>query len=204
MVDKALGWLRRHQAFAPDKPFLMYWAPGAAHGPHHIFKEWADKYKGKFDEGWDAYRERVFARQKKLGWIPPETKLTPRADTMASWDSIPASERPFQRRLMEVFAGFVEHADAQVGRLVDGIDISGCATTPSSFIYSATTVRAPRGRTAPSASSRAEPDPEHDRAAACGARPDRRPRRARHGQGRQHVPCRVGLGRRTRRSATPS
>ena len=65
MADKALAWLRRHQSFAPDKPFLMYWAPGAAHGPHHIFKEWADKYKGKFDDGWDAYRERVFDRQKE-------------------------------------------------------------------------------------------------------------------------------------------
>ena len=76
-------WIKRHQAFSPDKPFLMYWAPGAAHGPHHIFPEWADKYKGKFDDGWDKYRERVFARQKQLGWIPADTKLTPRADTMA-------------------------------------------------------------------------------------------------------------------------
>ena len=125
MVDKALAWLHRHQAFAPDKPFLMYWAPGAAHGPHHIFKEWADKYKGKFHDGWDAYRERVFTRQKKLGWIPPNAKLTTRAETMASWDSIPVAERPFQRRLMEVFAGFVEHTDAQVGRLVDGIQRLG-------------------------------------------------------------------------------
>ncbi len=125
MADKALAWLRKHRAFAPDKPFLMYWAPGAAHGPHHVFKEWADKYKGKFDDGWDAYRERVFKRQKEIGWIPPDTKLTPRADTMASWDSIPESQRPFQTRLMEVFAGFVEHVDAQVGRLVDGLEEMG-------------------------------------------------------------------------------
>lgn len=122
LADKALIWLRRHQAFAPDKPFFMYWAPGAAHGPHHIFKEWAVKYKGKFDDGWDAYRECVFARQKPLGWFPPDTKLTPRADTMALWDSIPEAQRPFQRRLMEVFAGFVEHVDAQAGRLIDSID----------------------------------------------------------------------------------
>jgi arylsulfatase A-like enzyme len=125
MTDKALAWLSRHRAFAPDKPFLMYWAPGAAHGPHHIFKEWADKYKAKFDDGWDHYRERVFARQNQLGWIPPGTRLTPRAETMAAWDSIPEAERPFQRRLMEVFAGFVEHTDAEVGRLVDGIDKMG-------------------------------------------------------------------------------
>ncbi len=125
LADKALVWLRRHQSFAPDKPFFMYWAPGASHGPHHIFKEWADRYKGKFDTGWDAYRERVFARQKEIGWIPPDTKLTPRADTMASWDSIPEAQRPFQSRLMEVFAGFTEHVDAQVGRLVDGLDEMG-------------------------------------------------------------------------------
>lgn len=125
MVDKALVWLHEHQAYAPDKPFFMYWAPGGAHGPHHIFKEWADRYKGKFDDGWDAYRERVFARQSAMGWIPPGTKLTKRPDSMASWASIPESEKPFQRRLMEVFAGFVEHTDAQVGRLVDGIEQMG-------------------------------------------------------------------------------
>ena len=125
MADKGLAWLKRHQAFSPDKPFLMYWAPGAVHGPHHIFPEWADKYKGKFDDGWDKYRERVFARQKELGWIPADTKLTPRAESMASWDSIPEAERPFQRRLMEVFAGFVEHTDAQVGKLVDGLEQLG-------------------------------------------------------------------------------
>ena len=125
LADKAIAWLRRHEAFAPDKPFLMYWAPGAGHGPHHIFKEWADKYKGKFDDGWDAYRERVFKRQKELGWIPPDTKLTPRPDKMAAWDSIPESEQPFQRRLMEVFAGFVEHVDVQAGRVLDELDRLG-------------------------------------------------------------------------------
>lgn len=125
MADKALAWLKRHQAFSPDKPFLMYWAPGAVHGPHHIFKEWAGKYKGKFDDGWDAYRERVFKRQKELGWIPADAALTARDPTMASWDSILEAERPFQRRLMEIFAGFVEHTDAQVGKLVDGLEDLG-------------------------------------------------------------------------------
>ncbi|EMI53233.1 arylsulfatase [Rhodopirellula sallentina] len=125
MVDKAMAWLKRHQAFSPDKPFLMYWAPGAVHGPHHVFSEWADKYQGKFDDGWDAYRERVFKRQKQLGWIPANTKLTPRPDTLAAWDRIPESQRAFQRRLMEVFAGFAEHTDAQVGKLVDGLEQLG-------------------------------------------------------------------------------
>ncbi len=125
LVQKALSWLKQHQAFSPDKPFLMYWAPGAAHGPHQIFDEWVDKYKGKFDDGWDDYRERVFQRQKQLGWIPEDTKLTPRPDSLAPWESIPESQRAFQRRLMEVFAGFVEHTDAQVGKLVDGLEELG-------------------------------------------------------------------------------
>jgi len=125
LAEKAVTWLRRHQAFSPDKPFLMYWAPGASHGPHHIFKEWAEKYKGKFDDGWDAMRPRVFKSQQDMGWIPDSAKLTPRADSMASWDSIPEAEKPFQRRLMEVYAGFTEHVDVQVGKLVDELDYLG-------------------------------------------------------------------------------
>ncbi len=127
LADKAIGWLRKHEAFSPDAPFLMYWASGAAHGPHHIFKDWADKYKGKFDDGWDAYRERVFARQKEHGWIPADAELTPRADTMQGWEDIPEEQRPFQRRLMEIFAGFLEHVDAQVDRLLGEVDRLGKA-----------------------------------------------------------------------------
>ncbi|MGH9553439.1 MAG: sulfatase-like hydrolase/transferase, partial [Terriglobales bacterium] len=125
LVDKALKWLDDYRAFDPNKPFFMYWAPGGVHGPHQIFPEWADKYKGKFDTGWDAYRERVYKRQIEIGAIPPGTKLTPRDPTMASWDSIPADQRPFQERLMELFAGFVEHTDTQVGRLIDGMESRG-------------------------------------------------------------------------------
>ncbi len=125
LADKALTWLRKHRAYAPDQPFLMYWAPGAAHGPHHIFKQWADKYRGKFDQGWDALREATFKRQKELGWIPEAAHLTPRDPTLASWDSIPAAEREFQARLMEIFAGFTEHADAQAGKLIDGLERFG-------------------------------------------------------------------------------
>jgi len=125
MVERALAWLDNRQAYGPDKPFLMYWAPGAAHGPHHIFKEWADKYKGKFDDGWDAYRERVFKRQLDLGIIPKGTKLTSRDSSMQAWADVPEGQRAFQRRLMEVFAGFVEHTDVQVGRLVDGLEQRG-------------------------------------------------------------------------------
>lgn len=125
LAEKAITWLRKHRAYAPDKPFLMYWTPGASHGPHHIFKDWADKYKGRFDQGWDELRERVFRRQKELGWIPADTKLTPRDPTLASWDSIPASEREFQTRLMEIFAGFTEHADLQAGKVIAEIERLG-------------------------------------------------------------------------------
>ena len=125
MTQKALAWVDQLQSFSPDKPFFMYWAPGAVHGPHHIFKEWADKYKGKFDDGWDAYRERVYKRQLELGVIPENTVLTERDKTMASWESVPEGERAFQRRLMEIFAGFVEHTDFQVGKLLKGLEDRG-------------------------------------------------------------------------------
>jgi arylsulfatase A-like enzyme len=125
LADDAIHWLDQHKALAPDKPFFMYWASGASHGPHQVPKEWADKYKGKFDDGWDKYRERVFKRAKQMGWIPQSAKLTPRPATLPSWGAIPADEKPFQRRLMEVFAGFTEHVDAQVGRIVDEIDRLG-------------------------------------------------------------------------------
>ncbi len=125
LADDAIGWLRDHKAFLPDKPFFMYWASGAVHGPHHVAKEWADKYKNKFDDGWDAYRERVYKRAKDMGWIPADAQLTPRDPSMVSWDSIPEDERPFQCRMMEVFAGFAEHTDVQVGRLLDEVDRLG-------------------------------------------------------------------------------
>lgn len=125
MADKGITWLKKHRAFAPDKPFFMYWAPGGVHGPHHVAAEWADRYKGKFDQGWDQLREEIFARQKQLGWIPAETELTPRDKTMAAWSDIPESERAFQTRLMELYAGFCEHTDAQVGKLVDYLDETG-------------------------------------------------------------------------------
>jgi arylsulfatase A-like enzyme len=125
IATDAITWLREQKAYAPDKPFFMYWAPGASHGPHQIMKEWADKYKGKFDDGWDKYRERVFVNAKAKGWIPQNAKLTPRPESMASWDSIPEEEKPFQRRLMEVFAGFTEHADYNAGRVIDEIEKQG-------------------------------------------------------------------------------
>ena len=125
LADDAIHWLRNHKAMEPDKPFMMYWATGCLHGPHHIMKEWADKYAGRFDDGWDAYRERVFARAKETGWIPQDAELTERDPEMAAWEDIPESERAFQTRLMEVAAGFAEHADVQAGRVVDELDALG-------------------------------------------------------------------------------
>ncbi len=126
LADDAIAWLHRHQAFEPDKPFFMYWASGCLHAPHHIWNDWSDRYAGAFDDGWDAYRERVFERQKQLGWIPSDAELTARHPLMQAWDDVAEDERPFHRRSMEVAAGFAEHVDAQVGRIVDEVDALGC------------------------------------------------------------------------------
>jgi arylsulfatase len=125
MADKAITWMRRHLAMNPGRPFLMWWTPGAVHGPHHVAKEWADKYKGKFSDGWDAYQKRVFERQKAMGWIPADTKLAPRPEGMPAWEDVPQEERAFQERLMEVYAGFLEHTDTQVGKLIDELEARG-------------------------------------------------------------------------------
>jgi len=125
MADKAITWIRRHRALNPDRPFLVWWTPGAVHGPHHVAKKWADKYKGKFNDGWDAYQRRVFERQKAMGWIPANAKLSPRPEGMPAWKDIPEKERAFQERLMEVYAGFLEHTDVQVGKLVDELEARG-------------------------------------------------------------------------------
>jgi arylsulfatase A-like enzyme len=121
MTDKALGWIGQQKALAPDKPFFVYFAPGATHAPHHVPKEWADKYKGKFDAGWDKLREETFARQKKLGVIPENCELTPRHKEIPAWDEMPESLKPVLRRQMEVYAGFLEYTDQQVGRLFEAM-----------------------------------------------------------------------------------
>jgi arylsulfatase A-like enzyme len=125
LAERAIGWIGQQKAVAPDTPFFIYFAPGAAHAPHHVSKEWADKYKGKFDQGWDKQRELTFENQKKLGIIPKDTKLTPRPDSIPSWDSRSADEKRLYARMQEVFAGFLEHVDAQVGKVVDAIDQMG-------------------------------------------------------------------------------
>jgi arylsulfatase len=119
MTNKAMGWVRQQKALMPDKPFFIYFAPGATHAPHHVPKEWIDKYKGKFDGGWDKVREETFARQKKLGVIPADAVLTRRPDEIPAYDDMPAALKPILAREMEVYAAFLEHTDHHVGRLLD-------------------------------------------------------------------------------------
>lgn len=125
MTEKAIGWVQTEQAMTPDKPFFVYFAPGATHAPHHVPKEWADRYKGMFDDGWDALRERTFARQKELGIIPEGTDLTARPDVIPAWDQMPEELKPVMARQMEVYAGYLEYADHYVGELLDAIDELG-------------------------------------------------------------------------------
>jgi arylsulfatase len=125
MTDKAIKWIRQQKALMGDKPFFAYFAPGATHAPHHVPAEWSAKYKGRFDQGWDALREETLARQKELGVVPPETELTARPDEIPSWDDIPDDLKPVLSRQMEVYAGFMEHTDHHVGRLLDALDDLG-------------------------------------------------------------------------------
>ena len=125
MAEKAIQWMRTSKTLNPDKPFFVYFTPGAVHGPFHIFKEWADKYDGKFDEGWEVLRTMTFEKQKELGWIPQDAVLNPLAETQQKWEDIPKSQREFQIRLMEIFAGFLEHTDVQYGKIVDEIERQG-------------------------------------------------------------------------------
>jgi arylsulfatase A-like enzyme len=122
MTDRAIDWVRQQKALMPDKPFFAYFAPGATHAPHHVPTEWSDKYKGKFDDGWDALRERTLARQKELGVVPGDAKLTARPSEIPAWDEMPDELKPVLARQMEVFAGFLEHTDHHVGRLIDALE----------------------------------------------------------------------------------
>jgi arylsulfatase A-like enzyme len=121
MTNKAIKWVRQQKALMPDKPFFMYFAPGATHAPHHVPKAWADKYRGKFNQGWDRLREETLARQKKLGVIPADGELTKRSEGIPAWDEMPEALRPVLARQMEVYAGFLEHVDHHVGRLIDAL-----------------------------------------------------------------------------------
>ena len=125
LTDKAVEWLHAVRAQDPQKPWMMYYSTGCSHAPHHVAKEWADKYKGQFDDGWDKLREATLERQKKLGVVPPDTELTERPDAFPAWDSLTDDQKKLYARQMEVFAGFSENADWNVGRLLDSIEEMG-------------------------------------------------------------------------------
>jgi arylsulfatase len=125
ITDKAAEWLHAVRAHDGEKPWFMYYSTGCSHAPHHVAKEWADRYKGQFDDGWDAYRDKTLERQKKLGIVPQDAELSERPDLFPAWDSLTDAERKLYARQMEVFAGFSENADWNVGRLLDSIEEMG-------------------------------------------------------------------------------
>ena len=125
ITDKAVEWLHAVRAQDAEKPWFVYYSTGATHAPHHVAKEWADKYKGQFDDGWDVYREKTLERQKRLGIVPPDTELTERPAAYPAWDSLSDAERKLYARQMEVFAGYSENADWNVGRMLDAVEEMG-------------------------------------------------------------------------------
>jgi arylsulfatase len=125
MTNQAIAWMRSQQSLTPDKPFFIYFATGATHAPHHVPKEWADQYKGKFDQGWDKVREETLARQIAKGIVPAGTKLAPKPEAIQDWSSLSADEKRLFARQAEVFAGFASHTDHEIGRLIDAIEELG-------------------------------------------------------------------------------
>jgi arylsulfatase A-like enzyme len=133
MTDRAIEWIRQQKALMSDKPFFVYYAPGATHAPHHVPTEWPDRYRGRFDQGWDRLREETFARQKELGVIPPDAELTARPVEIPAWDDMPDDLKPVLARQMEVYAGYLEHTDHHIGRLLDAIQELG--TLDDTLVY---------------------------------------------------------------------
>lgn len=125
LADKAISWMRMQHALAPDKPWFLYYATGTAHAPHQAPKEWIEKYKGQFDQGWDTVREETLARQIRLGVVPPNTQLTKRPEQIPAWDSLNSDQKRLYARMMEVYAGALSYADNQIGRLLSAIEDSG-------------------------------------------------------------------------------
>ena len=125
MADRTIEWIHGVRAQDSDKPFFAYFSTGCSHAPHHVATSWADKYKGQFDQGWDKLREETFERQKKLGVVPADAELTPRDDAFPAWDDVPDKLKAFYSRQMEVYAGFSENADHNVGRVIDAIEELG-------------------------------------------------------------------------------
>ncbi|MFI0968002.1 arylsulfatase [Streptomyces sp. NPDC021080] len=133
LTDKAIAWVRQQKTLMPDKPLFCYFAPGATHAPHHVPTEWSGRYRGRFDQGWDAIREETLARQKELGVVPPNAELTKRHEEIPAWDELDPALRPVLARQMEVYAGFLTHTDHHIGRLVEALDDLGI--TDDTLLY---------------------------------------------------------------------
>jgi arylsulfatase A-like enzyme len=125
LTDHAISWVQRQKSLMPDKPFFMYFAPGATHAPHHVAPEWSAKYKGAFDAGWDVLRDETLARQKEQGIVPPDTELSARPEQISAWADVADDLKPVLARQMEIYAGFMEHTDHHIGRLLDAIEALG-------------------------------------------------------------------------------
>ena len=125
MTNQAIHWMRYQKSLTPDKPFFLYFAPGATHAPHHVPKDWIAMYKGKFDGGWDVFREETLARQIKLGVVPEGTKLAPKPEAIKDWDKLSDDEKKLFSRQMEIYAGFGEYADTEIGRLIQALEQTG-------------------------------------------------------------------------------
>jgi arylsulfatase A-like enzyme len=125
LADDTIRYIRLEKSTTPDRPFFIYYAPGATHAPHHVPKEWIDKFKGQFNQGWDKYREETYQRQLKLGVIPPDTKLTPRPPEIPAWNSLSPDEQRVAERLMEIFAAYTAQTDYEVGRVLDALEEIG-------------------------------------------------------------------------------
>jgi arylsulfatase A-like enzyme len=133
MTDRAIEWIGQQKSLMPDKPFFVYYAPGATHAPHHVPKQWADRYAGRFDAGWDALREETVQRQRQLGVIPADAELTARPPEVPGWDDMPAGLKPVLARQMEIYAGFLEHTDHHIGRLIDSL--AGLEILDDTLVY---------------------------------------------------------------------
>ena len=133
LTDHAITWLRQQKSLMPDKPFFTYFVPGATHAPHHVPKEWIDKYKGRFDDGWDALRDETLARQQELGLVPADADLSPRPSEIQAWADVPDDLKPVLAHQMEIYAGFLEHTDHHLGRLLDALD--GLGVLEDTLIY---------------------------------------------------------------------
>src|ERR1700751_3438558 len=125
LADDTIRYIHQEKSVTPDRPFFIYYAPGATHAPHHVPKEWIEKFKGQFNQGWDNYREETYQRQLKIGVIPPDTKLIPRPKEIPAWDSLSADQQRVAARLMEIFAAFTAQTDYEVGRILDALEEVG-------------------------------------------------------------------------------